>query len=242
MRPESKASNRSSGSSTTASATRSRIGPGIVGQRRRGGRADVSSAAQPTVSLTAVADDPVPLHPAFARTAARRRHLDRGNLLRSLTLVINGVPGGINLGQGVCDLDTPSPLVKGALASIDGGDRQLYTPYSGLPELRLAIAKKLQRHNRLPYEAKNVAVCTGSSGAFFAAGTTLVEPGDEVVLFEPFYSYHWTTVPLFGARPVPVALDRATLAFDPAALRKALTPRTRAIVVNTPGNPSGKVW
>jgi aminotransferase len=176
------------------------------------------------------------------RTAARRAHLDQGNLLRSLTLVINGVPGGINLGQGVCDLDTPAPLVRGAVASIDGGDRQLYTPYAGLPELRAAIASKLQRHNGLAYEPNQVAVCTGSSGAFFAAGTTLVEPGDEVVLFEPFYSYHWTTVPLFGARPVPVALDRDTLAFDPQALRRVLGKRTRAVVVNTPGNPSGKVW
>lgn len=182
------------------------------------------------------------LHPAFARTASRRRHLDRGNLLRSLTLVINGVPGGINLGQGVCDLDSPRPLIEGARQCIDGGDRQLYTPYAGLPELREAIAQKLRRHNGLDVTAKNVAVCTGSSGAFFAAGMTLIEPGDEVVLFEPFYSYHWTTIPLFGARPVAVALDRETLAFDPAALRAALTKRTRAVVVNTPGNPSGKVW
>ena len=182
------------------------------------------------------------LHRAFARQASRRRHLDQGNLLRSLTLVINGVPGGINLGQGVCDLDTPTPLRDGAIASIDGGDRQLYTPYAGLPDLRAAIARKLQKHNGLPYEAANVAVCTGSSGAFFAAGMTLIEPGDEVVLFEPFYSYHWTTIPLFGATPVPVALDRATLVFDPGALRKAITKRTRAIVLNTPGNPSGKVW
>ena len=182
------------------------------------------------------------LHRAFTRTASRRRHLDEGNLLRSLTLVINGVPGGINLGQGVCDLDTPAPLKAGAIDCIDGGDRQLYTPYAGLPELRAAIAQKLQRHNGLPFEAANVAVCTGSSGAFFAAGMTLIEPGDEVVLFEPFYGYHWTTVPLFGARPVAVPLDRETLAFDPAALQKALTPKTRAIVVNTPGNPSGKVW
>lgn len=182
------------------------------------------------------------LHRAFTRTAARRSHLDQGNLLRSLTLVINGVPGGINLGQGVCDLDTPAPLRAGAVASIEGADRQLYTPYAGLPELRAAIAKKLQRDNGLAYEAKNVAVCTGSSGAFFAAGMTLVETGDEVVLFEPFYSYHWTTVPLFGATPVAVPLDRETLAFEPAALRAAIGKRTRAVVVNTPGNPSGKVW
>ena len=98
------------------------------------------------------------LHRAFARTAARRSHLDQGNLLRSLTLVINGVPGGINLGQGVCDLDTPAPLRAGAIASIEGGDRQLYTPYAGLPELRAAICKKLQRHNGLDYESRNVAV------------------------------------------------------------------------------------
>lgn len=181
-------------------------------------------------------------HRAFARLASRRRHLDRGNLLRSLTLVINKVPGGINLGQGVCDLDTPSPLVRGAIECIDGGDRQLYTPYVGLPELREAIAGKLRRHNRLEYGAENVAVCTGSSGAFFAAGMTLFETGDEVVLFEPFYSYHGSTLPLLGAVPVAVPLDRQTLAFDAAALRAALTPRTRAVVVNTPGNPSGKVW
>jgi aminotransferase len=179
---------------------------------------------------------------AFARTAARRRHLDQGNLLRSLTLVINKVPGGINLGQGVCDLDTPSPLRDGAMQSIGGADRQLYTPYAGLPELRQAIADKLRRHNGLPYEAANVAVTTGSSGAFFAAGMTLIEAGDEVVLFEPYYSYHGSTVPLFGAVPVAVPLDRETLAFDAQALRRALTKKTRAVVVNTPGNPSGKVW
>ncbi|MCK5941152.1 MAG: pyridoxal phosphate-dependent aminotransferase [Planctomycetes bacterium] len=182
------------------------------------------------------------LHRAFARTAARRRHLDQANLLRSLTLVINGVPGGINLGQGVCDLDSPEPLTAGAIASIDGGDRQLYTPYAGLPELRAAIADKLRRHNGLDYTAANVAVCTGSSGAFFAAGMTLFEPGDEVVLFEPFYSYHWSTIPLFGAVPKAVRLRGSELAFDPDALRSVLTDRTRAVMVNTPGNPSGKVW
>ena len=179
---------------------------------------------------------------ALQHTAARRRHLDEGNLLRSLTLVINGLPEGINLGQGICDLDAPSPLHEGLHHCIDGGDRQTYTPYAGLPELREAIANKLRRHNGLDYAAENVAVCTGSSGAFFAVGNTLLDPGCEVILFEPFYSYHWTTLPLFGAVPVAVPLDRETLAFDDAAFRKALTSRTRAVVVNTPGNPSGKVF
>ncbi|MCY2957712.1 MAG: pyridoxal phosphate-dependent aminotransferase [Planctomycetota bacterium] len=181
-------------------------------------------------------------HSVFAQTAARRRHLDQGNLLRSLTLVINAVQGGINLGQGVCDLDTPRPVLEGAQECMAGGDRQLYTPYAGLPELRAAVAKKLRTHNGLDYGPMNVAICSGSSGAFFAAGMTLFDPGCEVILFEPFYSYHWTTVPLFHAVPVAVPLDSATLAFDPVALRAAITKQTRAVVVNTPGNPSGKVW
>ena len=120
---------------------------------RRGDVEFVSSSA-PTMAE---------LHRAFARTAARRRHLDQANLLRSLTLVINGVPGGINLGQGVCDLDPPRPLVDGAIASIDGGDRQLYTPYAGLPELREAIASKLRRHNGLDYQAENCLLYTSPS-------------------------------------------------------------------------------
>ncbi|MSR38635.1 MAG: pyridoxal phosphate-dependent aminotransferase [Planctomycetes bacterium] len=181
-------------------------------------------------------------HSVFAQTAARRRHLDQGNLLRSLTLVINAVQGGINLGQGVCDLDTPRPVLEGAQECMAGGDRQLYTPYAGLPELRAAVANKLRTHNGLDYGPMNVAICSGSSGAFFAAGMTLFDPGCEVILFEPFYSYHWTTVPLFHAVPVAVPLDSATLAFDPVALRAAITKQTRAVVVNTPGNPSGKVW
>lgn len=182
------------------------------------------------------------LHRAFASLAALRSHLDRGNLLRALTLVIDKVPGGINLGQGVCDLDTPAPLLEGARACMEGGDRQLYTPYAGLPELRAAIASKLRRHNQLDYGPENVAVCSGSSGAFYAAGTTLLETGDEVILFEPFYSYHDSTVRLLGGVPVAVPLDRATLAFDAAAMARALTKRTRAVMLNTPGNPSGKVW
>lgn len=178
----------------------------------------------------------------FERLASRRAHLDEGNLLRSLTLVIQGVPGGINLGQGVCDMATPAPLRAGAIQCIDGGDRQTYTPYAGLPELREQIARKLQRHNGLDYGPERISVTSGSSGAFFAACATLLEPGDEVVLFEPFYSYHYTTLPLVGAVAVSVPLVGEDFALDPERLRAALTARTRAVVVNTPANPSGKVF
>ncbi len=178
----------------------------------------------------------------FDHLAQRRTHLGAGNLLRSLTDVINKVEGGINLGQGICDLDTPQPLVQGAQASIQGGDRQTYTPYAGLPELREQIAKKLGEFNKIACEAEQVLVTLGSSGAFFAAGLCLLEPGDEVILFEPFYSYHRSSLLLMGAKPVCVPLSSPDFALDLDALKKAITPRTRGIIINTPGNPSGKVF
>lgn len=181
-------------------------------------------------------------HDALARRARRVEHLGVDNLLRSLTEVIRAVPGGINLGQGVCDLDTPSPLQRGAIECIEGADRQTYTHYSGLPELKAAIAQKLRRDNGLDYREDQVMVTTGSSGAFYAACTTLLDPGDEVVLFEPFYSYHHSQLRLLGLEPVVVPLEGATYGFDPERLVRALGPRTRAVVLNTPGNPTGKVW
>ncbi len=179
----------------------------------------------------------------FARLAARRAHLDQGNLLRSLTEVITKVEGGINLGQGVCDMDSPEPLREGAVAAIAGGtDRQTYTFYCGLPETRAAIADKLRRFNGLDVTPEQVLVASGSSGVFFAACMTLLDPGDEVILFEPFYSYHYTVLKLVGAVPVCVPLVGEDFAFDPDHLRAAITDRTRAVMVNTPANPTGKVF
>ena len=179
----------------------------------------------------------------FSSFARRRSHLESANLLRSLTEVINRVEGGINLGQGVCDLDSPEPLREGAIDSIRGvTDRQTYTFYSGVPELRQAIAAKLSKFNGIPCRAEQIGVTAGSSGAFFAACMTLFDPGDEVILFEPFYSYHHTSLELMGLTPVCVPLGLQDFAFDPDRLRAALTTKTRAIVVNTPANPSGKIF
>ncbi len=179
----------------------------------------------------------------FRPMARRREHLQAENLLRSLTEVINKVPNGINLGQGVCDLDTPGPLCEGATQSIAGADdRQTYTFYAGLPEARHAVARKLREFNGLSCGAEEVMITTGSSGAFFAAGMTLIEPGDEVILFEPFYSYHYSCLKLFGAVPVCVPLGTEDYALDVQRLQDAITDKTRALVLNTPGNPSGKVF
>ena len=174
--------------------------------------------------------------------AARRRHLADDNLLRAFTLVIDQVPDGINLGQGVCDLDTPGPLVEGVTDAVTGGDRQIYTHYSGLQGLKEAILSKLERHNGLSFDLDELMVTTGSSGAFFTACMVLLEPGDEVILFEPYYSYHRSTLMLAGANAVCVPLEPGTGALDLDRLRAAIGPRTRAVMINTPVNPSGKVF
>jgi aminotransferase len=176
------------------------------------------------------------------RLARRRAHLDADNPLRALTEVIARVPGGINLGQGVCELPGPAALRRGVVEAVADGEAQTYTPYAGVPELRAEIARKLRDGNGLDVADDGVIVTSGSSSAFFAAGMALLEPGDEVLLFEPFYSYHRSQLLLLGAVPVPVPLAPPDYAFDPAAVARALGPRTRAIVVNTPANPMGKVF
>jgi aminotransferase len=174
-------------------------------------------------------------------TSRRAGHLDADNPLRALTEVISRVPGGINLGQGVCELPTPAPLRDAVAAAVAGEQAQTYTHYAGLPELRAAIARKLRDWNGLDVTDDGVLVTSGSSSAFFAAGLALLDPGDEVILLEPYYSYHASQLALLGAVPVAVPLG-ADGALDAAAVARALGPRTRAIVVNTPANPSGKVF
>lgn len=161
----------------------------------------------------------------FDRVAKRRAHLDADNPLRALTDVIARVPGGINLGQGVCELPTPDMLREAVKDAVESDEPQTYTHYAGIPELRAAIAQKLRATNGLTTNDDEVLVTSGSSAAFFAAGLALLDPGDEVVLFEPFYSYHRSQLELMGAVPA-----------------HTVGRRTRAVVVNTPTNPTGKVW
>jgi aminotransferase len=178
----------------------------------------------------------------FDRLSERRAHLDVDNPLRALTETIARVPGGINLGQGVCELPTPAVLRRAVAAAVDDAEPQTYTHYAGIPELRRAIAAKLRDWNGVRVTDDEVLVTAGSSSAFFAAGLALLDPGDEVILLEPFYSYHRSQLALLGAVPVAVPLRTDDLALDTAAVARALSPRTRAIVLNTPVNPSGKIF
>jgi aminotransferase len=149
---------------------------------------------------------------------------------------------GINLGQGVCDLPTPQPIKARAQRAI-AEDRSIYSHHAGIAPLRRAILEKGRAENALPASSPDeVVVGVGSTGCFVSAAFTLLEAGDEVVLFEPFYGYHRNILELTGATIRTVPLGGPDAPFDRAAVEAVLTPDTKAIVVNTPANPSGKVW
>lgn len=178
------------------------------------------------------------MKPLAARTDSLRQ-----SDIRAVTFAVNRV-GGINLGQGICDLATPAPIVEATVQALEDG-RSIYTAYNGIAPLREAIAEKAVAFNGIAQATPDsVIVSTGSTGAFQAAVLTLCEPGDEVILFEPFYGYHAGILKLHGVRPVavPLAKDGGRWAFDPDRLAAAITSRTKAVLVCTPANPSGKVW
>ena len=161
--------------------------------------------------------------------------------IRAMTRACDAA-GGINLGQGVCDLPTPEPVARAAHAAIDAG-KAVYAPPEGVPALRQAVARRVERDYGLTVDAMSEVVVTlGATGGFAAACLALLDPGDEVILFEPYYGYHYNTVVGLGMVPVLVPLRPPTWDVDFDELARAVTPRTRAIVVCTPGNPHGKVW
>jgi aminotransferase len=150
--------------------------------------------------------------------------------------------GGINLAQGVCDTPVPAPVEEAAIQAIQAG-HNIYTRLDGITRLRNAIAQKQQRDYGLTYDPETeVLVASGATGGFHAACMALFNPGDEVLLFEPFYGYHLSTLKSLRINPVLVPLAEPDWALDAGALHAAITPRTRAIVLNTPSNPGGKVF
>ncbi|MDP9267116.1 MAG: pyridoxal phosphate-dependent aminotransferase [Acidobacteriota bacterium] len=150
--------------------------------------------------------------------------------------------GGINLAQGVCDTELPAPVRAGAIAAIESGLNS-YTRLDGIGELRQAIATKLRCDNGISVDAeREVVVTVGSTGAFYSSCVALLDPGDEVIVFEPYYGYHVNTLALVQAKPAYVKLAPPGWTFSRVDLERVITPKTRAIVVNTPANPTGKVF
>jgi aminotransferase len=150
--------------------------------------------------------------------------------------------GGVNLAQGVCDTEVPEAVAEGAIAAIRDG-LNIYTRMDGVARLRSAIAAKVQRTHGITVDPeREVFVTNGVTGAFEAAAKALLNAGDEVLVFEPFYGYHVSTLQSLKIHAVPVALAAPDWSLDMDAVRAAVTPKTRAMMINTPSNPAGKVF
>jgi aminotransferase len=150
--------------------------------------------------------------------------------------------GGINLSQGVCDTKVPPEVLTGAKEAIDNGVNS-YTRYDGLSELREGIALKQKRFTGVDVDPENeIIVTAGSTGALYCACLALLNPADEVIVFEPYYGYHVSTLIATEVVPVYVEMKPPGWRFTRRDLEAALSPRTRAILINTPANPSGKVF
>ena len=166
--------------------------------------------------------------------------------IRAMSLACDAI-GGINLAQGVCDTPVPAPVQDATIQAIRDG-HNIYPRLDGIARLRNAIAAK-QPDYALAYDPeREILVSSGATGGFHAAVMALLNPGDDVLLFEPFYGYHVSTLRSLRVNPVLVPLAEPDSALDPAfaldldTLKASITPRTRAIVLNTPSNPSGKVF
>ena len=161
--------------------------------------------------------------------------------IRAMTLACTQVQG-INLAQGVCDTGVPPMVLAGAKQAMDQGFNT-YTRYDGLAALRQALAQRMGTFNRMVVDPETeITVSAGATGAFHCVCMALLQPGDEVILFEPYYGYHLSTILAVEAVPKVLSLRGSDWNLSLDDLEKAITNRTKAIVVNTPGNPSGKVF
>ncbi len=155
--------------------------------------------------------------------------------------------GAINLGQGFPDTDGPAAMLAAARDAIAAGLNQ-YPPGDGMPELRTAVAEQRSQRYGMDYDPdREVLVTAGATEAITAALLGLCNPGDEVVVFEPYYDSYMAAIAMAGGirRPVQLRAGAApddAFGFDPDELRAAITPRTRLMVFNSPHNPTGKVF
>jgi aminotransferase len=163
------------------------------------------------------------------------------SVIREMTRLANR-HGAVNLAQGFPDFEAP-PEVKEAACRAIRADVNQYAITWGAKSLREAICEKARAYNGLSADPeRNVTVCCGATEAMLATLLALVDPGDEVVVFEPFYENYGPDAVLCGAVPRFVRLSEPDWTFDERTLRAAFGPRTKAVIVNTPNNPTGKVF
>src|SRR5205809_2682870 len=149
---------------------------------------------------------------------------------------------GCGFGAGEPDFDTPDHIKAAAIAALEAGFTK-YTPSGGLPELRQAIAEKLEADNQLSYRASQVVVSSGAKHSCYNAILATCQPGDEVLIPSPYWVSYPDMVRLAGAEPVIVQTsERNGWKMRASDFENAMTPRTKMLILNTPGNPSGSVY
>jgi aspartate/methionine/tyrosine aminotransferase len=185
--------------------------------------------------------------PAQASTSARERFRSlrtrdfTESVIREMTRLA-ARHGAINLAQGFPDFSAPEPLKQAACEAITNNHNQ-YAITWGAKSLRDAIALKYRRTYGIELDPETeITVCCGSTEGMIASLTAVTNPGDEVVIFEPFYENYGPDTKLCGAVPRFVRLRPPDWSFDPDELRRAFSPRTKAIILNSPNNPTGKVF
>jgi N-succinyldiaminopimelate aminotransferase len=149
----------------------------------------------------------------------------------------------INLGQGKPEFDGPAPIMAAFVDTLQSGQHNQYAPVPGSVNLRRAVANHANVSYGLDVDAENgVLVTPGATNALFSTTTGLVDPGDEVIVIEPFFDTYVPNILMLGAKPVFVPLHPPKWTFDSDELRAAFNPKTRAIILNTPHNPTGRVF
>ncbi|WP_405491315.1 pyridoxal phosphate-dependent aminotransferase [Streptomyces sp. NBC_00096] len=177
-----------------------------------------------------------------ARPFLNRRLAAFGTTIFAEMSALATATGSINLGQGFPDTDGPAEIAEAAARAIRDGRGNQYPPGPGIPELRTAIAAHQQRFYGLSHDPDTeVLVTAGATEAIAASLLALLEPGDEVIALEPFYDSYAACIAMAGAVRVPLTLRAPDFRLDVDALRAAVTPRTRLLLLNTPHNPTGTV-
>ncbi|PPS69446.1 MULTISPECIES: pyridoxal phosphate-dependent aminotransferase [Streptomyces] len=181
-----------------------------------------------------------------ARPLLNRRLAEFGTTIFAEMSALALSTGAINLGQGFPDTDGPEEIREAAVRALRDGRGNQYPPGPGVPELRTAVTAHQQRRYGLAYDPDTeVLVTAGATEAIAAALLALVEPGDEVIAFEPYYDSYAACIAMAGGRRVPVTLraqeDEGRFRLDLDELRDAVTDRTRLLLINTPHNPTGTV-
>jgi N-succinyldiaminopimelate aminotransferase len=149
----------------------------------------------------------------------------------------------LNFGQGKPDFDTPPEIIAALEAASKAGNHNQYAPGDGTPELRQAVAAHANRFYNLEIDPKaGVVVTAGATEAVFSSVLGMVDKGDEVIVIEPYFDSYVPNITMAGATPIFVPLHPPNWTFDPDELRKAFNTKTRAIIINTPHNPTGRVF